>query len=94
MSPTYFCPATGSFASIGLLLCSASVFLDFSWHVHSDYCGSENFLTFIDLVESMFKAHVSCWNPKKDDWPKLKIQCSLDMNRYNFTDITETFPPF
>ena len=42
-SPTYFHPASGSFTSIDLSLCSASVFLDFTWQVHSDQCGSDHF---------------------------------------------------
>ena len=42
--------ASGSFISIDLSLCSASVFLDFTWHVHSDQCGSDHFPILIDIV--------------------------------------------
>ena len=28
------------------------------------------------------------------DWPKFKLQCSLDINRHSFTDSKEKFPAF
>ena len=93
-SPTYFHPASGSFTSIDLSLCSASVFLDFTWQVHSDQCGSDHFPILIDIVKSMPKDNVPRWNLKKADWPKFKLQCSLDINRHHFTDSTEKFPAF
>ena len=42
----------------------------------------------------MPKDNVPRWNLKKADWPKFKLQCSLDINRHNFTDSTEKFPTF
>ena len=86
-SPTYFHLATGSFTSIDLCLCSASVFLDFTWQVYSDQCASDHFPILIDIVKSMPKDNVPRWNLKKADWPKFKLQCSLDINRHSFTHI-------
>ena len=91
-SPTYFHPASASFTSIDLSLCSASVFLDLTWQVHSDQCGSDHFPILIDIVNSMHDDYVPCWNLKKAYWPKFKLQCSLDINRHNFTDSKERFP--
>ena len=95
-SPTNFHPASGSFTSIDLSLCSATVFLDFTWQVHSDQCGSDQFPILIDIVKSMpiYKDNVPRWNFKKTDWPKFKLQCSLDINTHNFTDSTEKLPAF
>ena len=90
-SPTYFHPASGSFTSIMFCIC---FFLDFVWQVHSDQCGSDHFPIFIDIVKSMPKDNAPHWNLKKADWPKFKLQCSLDINRHSFTDITERFPGF
>ena len=73
-------------------LCSASIFLDFEWQVHSDQCGSDHFSILIDIVKSMSKENVPRWNLKKAHWPKFKLYCSLDINRHSFTDITEKFP--
>ena len=42
----------------------------------------------------MPKDNVPRWNLKKADWPKFKLQCSLDINRHSFTDSTEKFPGF
>ena len=90
-SPTYFHPASGSVTSIDLSLCSSSVSRDFAWQGQSDQCGS--FPIFIDIVESISKDNVPCWNAKKNNWPKFKLQCSLDINRHSFTDTAEKFPP-
>ena len=76
-SPTYFHPTSGSFTSIDLSLCSASVSLDFTWLVHSDQCGSDHFPILIDIVKSMPKDNVPHWNLKKTDCPKFKLQCYL-----------------
>ena len=92
--PTYFHLASGSFTSIDLSLCSASVFLDFTWQVHSDQCSSDHFPILIDIVKSMPKNNVPRWNLKKADWLKFKLQCSLDINRQDFTVSTEKFPAF
>ena len=64
-SPTYFHPASGSFTLIDLVFYSASVFLDFAWQVHSDQCGSDHFPILNDIVKSMPKDNVPCWNLKK-----------------------------
>ena len=42
-SSTYFHPASGTFTSIDLTLCSPSLYLDFSWRVGPDPCGSDHF---------------------------------------------------
>ena len=46
------------------------------------------------IVKSIPKDNVARWNLKKADWPKFKLQCSLDINRHSFTDSTEKFPTF
>ena len=73
MIPTYFHTASGSFTSIDLSLCSATVLLDCTWQVHSDQCGSDHFPILIDIVKSMPKDNVPCWNLKKADWEKFKL---------------------
>ena len=42
-SSTYFHPASGTFTSIDLTICSPSLYLDFSWRVGPDPCGSDHF---------------------------------------------------
>ena len=42
-SHPYFHSANGTVTSIYLILCSPSIFLDFSWKVGPDPCGSDHF---------------------------------------------------
>ena len=42
-SSTYFHYSSSAFTSIDLTLCSPSIFLDFSWKVGPDPCGSDHF---------------------------------------------------
>ena len=41
-STTYLHPATGSQSSLDLAFCDPSLFLDFTWSVHDDLCGSDH----------------------------------------------------
>ena len=40
---TYLHPGTGTYSAIDLTLADASIFLDYSWKVHNDTCGSDHF---------------------------------------------------
>ena len=93
-SPTYFHPATGSFTSIDLSLCSASIFLGFVWQVYSDQCGNDHFPILINVVKSMPKDNDSRLNLRKADWPKFKLQCSHDINRHCLLIQLKSFPHF
>ena len=42
-SYTYLHPGTGTYSAIDLTLADASIFLDYSWKVHDDTCGSDHF---------------------------------------------------
>ena len=42
-SYTYLHPGTGIYSAIDLTLADASIFLDYSWKVHDDTCGSDHF---------------------------------------------------
>ena len=47
-SHTYFHSASGTFTSIDLTLSSPSLFLDFSWKVGPDPCGSDHFVILLE----------------------------------------------
>ena len=49
-SYTYLHPATGHYSSLELSICSPSVFLDYSFKVHDDLCGSDHFPTITPLL--------------------------------------------
>ena len=42
-SYTYLHPGAGTFPAIYLMLADASIFLDYSWKVHDDTCGTGHF---------------------------------------------------
>ena len=46
-TPTYLHPATGSFISIDLTMCSPSLFMDFTWRVEDDLHGSDHHFKYL-----------------------------------------------
>jgi len=42
-SATYLHPGSGSQSAIDLSICDPLLYLDFSWKVHDDLCGSDHF---------------------------------------------------
>ena len=45
-TPTYIHPATGKRSALDLTICHPSVFLDFTWGVADDQCGSDHYPVF------------------------------------------------
>ena len=94
-SPTYFHPATDLFTSIDLSLCSTICFFLILYGrsilISVVVTIFLFLLTYLRVcLRTMFLVGIL----KKADWPKFKLQCSLDINRHSFTDITEKFPAF
>ena len=54
-SHTYFHSASGTFTSIDLTLCSPSLFLEFSWKVGPDPCGSDHFPILLENMDLLLK---------------------------------------
>ena len=50
-SDTYLHPGNGSYSAIDLTICDPSLLLDFSWNVHDDLCGSNQFAI---ILENLF----------------------------------------
>lgn len=65
---TYIHPATGTCSSIDLALCHPSLFLDFSWKVHDDLCGSDHFPIIISQSNSQLIPETQRWKLEKADW--------------------------
>ena len=71
-SPTYnIHPATGSFTSIYLTMCSPSHFMDYTWRVEDDPHGSVHFLIILE----------SHYHPPDERHPKLQFH-KADWNRF------------
>ena len=65
---TYLHPATGTYSSIDLSICHPNVFLDYSWEVHDDLCGSDHFPILLKCNKSSASAAVKRWKLQKADW--------------------------
>jgi len=66
--PTYFHPSTGSLSAIDLTLCDPSLFLDQSWSVHDDLCGSDHYPVLIKSTQINQIEALSSWKLNKADW--------------------------
>ena len=84
---TYIHPATGSFSSIDLAICDPALFLDLSWNVHDDLCGSDHFPVILSTSASVPQPSTPRWNMHKADWGTFRLLCQAEL-RYDPHDIT------
>ena len=77
-SHTYFHSASGT-TSIDLTLCSPSLFLDFSWKVGPDPCGSDHFPILLENDGPPFE-RVQRWKLAKANWDKFQHLCSTRLH--------------
>lgn len=76
---TYLHPATGTYSSIDLSICHPNVFLDYSWEVHDDLCGSDHFPILLKCNKSSASAAVKRWKLQKADWEEFSDMCSTSL---------------
>jgi len=85
-TPTYFHSANGCFTSIDLTLGSSSLFLDFSWKVGSDLCGSDHFPIILENDGPPSLERVQRWKLAKADWDQFQLLCSTRLQQSAITD--------
>ena len=78
-SYTYLHPASGSYSSIDLTLSDPSIFLDYSWKVHDDTCGSDHFPIILENSGPNLDSKLPRWNLKKAKWDDFKRLCSFQL---------------
>ena len=71
-SHTYFHSASGTFTSIDLTLSSQSGFLDFSWKVGPDPCGSDHFPILLENDGPPSLERVQRWKLAKANWDQFQ----------------------
>jgi ribonuclease HI len=85
---TYLHPATGSRSALDLSFCDPSLFLDFSWSVHSDLCGSDHYPVILSITSAQpldtperYKVHAA-------DWAEFTSLCitDLDGDKVSYSD--------
>jgi Endonuclease-reverse transcriptase len=64
---TYLHLATGSHSSINLTLCDPSLYLEFSWSLVDDRCGSDHFQIVLGPINKPCKVIPQRWKLKKAD---------------------------
>ena len=74
-------PGTGAYSAIDLTLADASIFLDYSWKVHDDTCGSDHFQIILENSGPELDDKIPRWNLKRAIWDEFKNSCiKLDAN--------------
>ena len=72
-SPTYLNSFTGSYSAIDLTLTDPSSYMDYTWKVHNDLCGSDHFPIIIDILQpSHDNNRPSRWTTNKANWIDFK----------------------
>ena len=72
---TYLHPATGNYSSLDLSLCHPSVFLDYSWDIHDDQCGSDHFQIVSKNEDSLLNANMKYWKMDRAHWGLFSFRC-------------------
>ena len=79
-SSTYLHPATGSYSSLDLSICSPEISPDFNWKVCNDLRGSDHFPIQISEVGPSLQQHPQRWKLHKANWEQFKVHCEQSIN--------------
>ena len=85
-SYTYLHPGTGTYSALDLTLADASIFLDYSWKVHDDTCGSDHFPIILENSGPELDDKIPRWNLRRAKWDEFKNSCILKLK----TDANDT----
>jgi len=64
----YIDPASGTKSAIDLGVCHSSLYLNITWKVHDDLCGSDHFPIHVWFEQDAEIEVVSSWKCSKADW--------------------------
>ena len=93
-SKTYIHPATGHMSSLDLSICSPSLYLDYTFHVHDDLCGSDHFPTILTNDESPISEPVSRWKFSKANWDLFTSLCDTKITPEDFVNVDDPIDKF
>ena len=62
-----------------LTLADASIFLDYSWKVHDDTCGSDHFPIILVNSGPELDDKIPRWNLRRAKWDEFKNSCILEL---------------
>ena len=79
-SPPYLNSFTGSYSAIDLTLTDHSSYMDYTWKVHNDLCGSDHFPIIIDILQACHDNNrPSRWKTNKANWIEFKTLCDREL---------------
>ena len=93
-SHTYFHSASGIFTFIDLTLCIPSLFLDFSWKVGPDPCGSDHFPILLENDGSPSLERVQGYKLAKANWDQFQHLCSTRLHQSAISDADDPMSLF
>jgi len=85
-TPTYLHPASGTFTSIDLSISSPTVFMDFSWEVEEDLCGSDHFPIILNIIAPVSNKKSTKWQLHRADWVSYTTMCEAQLNSNNYDE--------
>jgi hypothetical protein len=91
---TYLHPATDSRSSLDLAFCDPSLFLNYTWSVHSDLCGSDHYPTVLAKQTTRAVKDHRRWKISKADWEMFQSTCSNNLNPIALKNSSNTFEEF
>ena len=83
---TYLHPATGSYSSFDLSICSPENFPDFTWKVCDDLHGSDHFPIQVSEVGPSVQQHPQRWKLHKANWEQFRVNCEQSIHPNAFED--------
>ena len=93
-SHTYFHSASGTFTAIDITLCSPSLFLDFSWKVGPDPCGSDHFPILMENNGPPSLERVQRWKLANENWDQFQHLCSTRLHQSAISDADDPMSLF
>ena len=69
---TYINPFSGNTSAINLTICDPSIYMDFSWQVHNDTCGSDHFPILQHNIKPTRVGGILHWKLDKANWRKFE----------------------
>ena len=85
-SSTYFHPATGTYSSLDLTICSPAIFPDFNSKVVDDLNGSDHFPIQVSEVGPSVQQRPQRWKLNKANWEQFRVHCEQSIHPNAFED--------
>ena len=85
-SSTYLHPASGSYSSLDLSICSPGIFPEFNWKVLDDLHGSDHFPIQVSEVGPSVQQRPQRWKLHNANWEQFKVHCEQSIHPTAFED--------